>query len=91
MLVAVAVIVATKPPLSRSNHGRSHQVAVEPQPCSVAKSINFRFGGLSFSASSSKSQDLQSGHGFRPYFCTSINWVKFRFGEELLVENSTDF
>ena len=65
MVVAVAVVVATKPPLSRSNRGRSHQVAVEPQPCFVTKSVKFRFGELSFGASGSKSRDLQSGHGFR--------------------------
>ena len=91
MVVAVAVVVATKPPLSRSNRGRSHQVAVEPQPCFVTKSIKVRFGELSFGASGSKSRDLQSGHGFRPCFCTSINWDTFRFGEELLVENSREF
>ena len=65
VVVAVAVVVATKPPLSRSNSGRSHQVAVEPQPCFVTKSVNFRFCELSFGVSSSKSRDLQSGHGFR--------------------------
>ena len=114
MVVAVAVVVATKPPLSRSNRGRSHQVAVEPQPCFVTKSLKFRFGELSFGASGSKSRDLKSGHGFRTcslknqrifwdfhtcwevkkrnlYLCTGINWVKFRFGEELLVEVSTEF
>ena len=113
MVVAVAVVVATKSPLSRSNRGRSHQVAVEPQPCFVTKSVKFKFGDLSFGASGSKSRDLQSGHGFRTcslnnqmkkldfhtfwvvkkrnlYLCTGINWVKFRFGEELLVENSTE-
>ena len=91
MVVVVAVVEATKPPLSRSNRGRSQQVAVEPQPCFVTKSVTFRFGELSFGASGSKSRDLQSGHGFRFCFCTSINWVKFRFGEELLVEKSTEF
>ena len=114
MVVAVAVVVATKPPLSRSNRGRSHQVAVEPQPSFITKSVKFRFGELSFGVSGSKSRDLQSWHGFRTcslknrrkildlhsfwvvkkrnlYLCTCINCVKFRFGEELLVENSTEF
>ena len=91
VVVAVAVVVATKSQLSRSSRGRSHQVAVEPQPCFVTKSVKFRFGELSFGASGSKSRDLQSGHGFRPCFCTSINWVKFRFGEEPLVDNLTEF
>ena len=30
-VVAIAVVVATKPPLSRSSRGRSHQAVVEPQ------------------------------------------------------------
>ena len=85
MVVAVAVVVATKPLLSRSNRGRSHQVAVEPQPCFVTKSVKFSFGELSFGASDSKSRDLQSGHGFRPCFCTGSDlglvrsyWWKIR-------------
>ena len=61
MVGAVAVVVATKPPLSRSNRGRSHQVAVEPQPCFVTKSVKFRFGELSFGASGSKSRVYNLG------------------------------
>ena len=52
MVVAVAVVVATKPPLSRSNRGRSHQVAVEPQPCFVTKSVKIRIGGNNWDVSS---------------------------------------
>ena len=35
--------------------------------------------------------DLVSEFSLNLYLCTGINWVRFRFGEELLVDNSTEF